>query len=202
MIEDYKQCYPDRKGQELTEEILKDLLLDHGYIRGLCREQIIIRRSPSGKPFLDPETSAKAGADLVFSLSHTAGLFGCVIASRKETEDIGLDLQYSRARSARKLARRYYAEEENRYLQESCGPQEDAQAGDHPGSDAECEREYEARFFRLWTRKEAFSKYTGAGLTQILEKESVLDRKDVDFLDLDLGNGLYGCICSSIHTGG
>ena len=78
------------------------------------------------------------------------------------------------------MARRYFTAEEISYLEES-------------GEDAAA---LEERFFRLWTRKEAYAKLTGEGLTAVLEGAPVTGRDDLVFTDMNFGDGLYGCICT------
>ena len=87
-------------------------------------------------------------------------VFVCVFAD----ENIGLDIQHRRNVKAEKIAERYFTDEETKLVK---GEQ-------HPGNE----------FFRFWTRKEAYCKYTGEGLAQIIGKFDVLHRDDVDFIDL------------------
>ena len=61
--------------------------------------------------------------------------------------------------------------------------------------------EWDSRFYTLWTRKEAYSKYTGLGLEQIMKREDVLERKDVSFLDLRLDDGCFCAVCTGIEEG-
>lgn len=155
-------------GSRLTNALVKELLISNSHVseEEWKRNRMRILRQPGGKPVLEPNRG------ICFSVSHTGDVFACVIAEMEETSSVGLDIQQSRNMDVQKLALRFYTEEENQWL--NSNPE---------------------GFFRLWTRKEAYAKYTGAGLVSVLEKTSVLGRTDVIFEDLDLGNGLYGCIC-------
>lgn len=74
-----------------------------------------------------------------FSISHTGNLWGCIMSD----SDVGLDLQEIKPRvKAEKLAGRFFSEEEYKYVRNN----------DIYG------------FFRVWTVKEAYVKYTGRGL--------------------------------------
>ena len=68
--------------------------------------------------------------------------------------------------------------------------------GDRPlGIDLQHGRKLGApEFFRLWARKEAFSKYTGRGLEDVMAGISVLNRMDVEFLDFQWEKDVY-CSC-------
>ena len=178
LIENYREVYPELSGRDLTDALVEKLLREHGYVSE--HEQVRILRLPGGKPVL------QSRADLMFSVSHTGDVFGCVICRAKAgqedapaSSEIGLDLQLAQNRDVMRLARRYFTEEEIRYIE--------------TGSDPAGKRR---RFYRLWTRKEAYAKYTGRGLEAVLEKEPALGRTDVVFEDLDFGDGLLGCICS------
>ena len=56
-------------------------------------------------------------------------------------------------------------------------------------------------FYKLWTRKEAYCKYTGLGLEQIMKREDVLEREDVSFRDLRLDDGCFCAICTGTEEG-
>lgn len=172
LIEDYKDSFPQLRGKALTDALIVQVLTENRYLPEDA--QPVIQRLDGGKPVLQDNDRIR------FSVSHTAELFACVVSAAEEQEEtapeMGLDIQYVRSTDTDRLARRYFTEDEVQYLQ-----QQDRDA-----------------FFRLWTRKEALSKYTGRGMAQILEKEPVLAREDVIFTDLVLGDGLYGCICTGI----
>ena len=160
IIEQYKEEYPELKGRQLTEALVRSILEEQGIIE----PQIL--RTDRGKPYL-------AGNELYFSVSHSEDMFACLLADC----NVGLDIQQLRDVRAEALARKYFTEEEYHYMKSR-------------GEDG---------FFRLWTRKEAFAKYTGRGLEEILQKVPVLGRSDVIFTDLSLGDGLYGSCCCGIE---
>ncbi len=91
-----------------------------------------------GKPFFPSHP------DVQFSVSHTGGIWVCVFANRP----VGCDVQMHRenddpARLSR-LAKRWFSAEECRYLEEN---------GYTP-----------TEFYRIWSRKEAYVKFTGEGI--------------------------------------
>jgi 4'-phosphopantetheinyl transferase len=99
------------------------------------------RMNRHGRPDLDPNPW-----NLVFNLSHTAGLVACVITRGRAC---GVDVERSPARpEAMALADRWFAPEERAYLEET--PPE--ARGD--------------RFLEYWVLKEAFTKALGEGLTR------------------------------------
>ena len=113
-----------------------------------------------GKPYFPSHP------DVHFSVSHTGNLWACAFADR----EVGLDVQEHRenddpARLAR-LAKRWFSDGERRYLEE---------------------RGYEpAEFYRIWSRKEAFVKYTGDGIGE------------GNFPELDVTQSLPGCAIRDI----
>ena len=106
--------------------------------------------------------------DIFISASHSKNLFACCIGDRP----LGIDLQHGRSLDPEKIAGRYFAKEETERVQ----------------------RLGISEFFRLWARKEAFSKYTGNGLADVMAGISVLDRTDVEFLDFQWEKDVY-CSC-------
>jgi 4'-phosphopantetheinyl transferase len=96
--------------------------------------------SPQGKPSL-----ANEGTDLRFNISHTAGLAALAFARARE---IGVDVEKLRPEcEAQKLAERFFSASEREVISGFSGP-----------------ALHEA-FFRCWTRKEAFIKAKGGGLS-------------------------------------
>ncbi|MET0387445.1 MAG: 4'-phosphopantetheinyl transferase superfamily protein [Polyangiales bacterium] len=102
-----------------------------------------------------PELAGPAAASgLRFNLSHTRGLVACGIAAH---DDLGVDVEeLGRRVEIEGLARRVFSPRERAGL--------DALSG-------EAQR---ARFFELWTLKEAYVKATGKGLASPLQGISFL----------------------------
>ena len=106
---------------------------------GIAPEEIRIRRKAKGKPFLAD------ARNVFFNISHSGEYIVCAF-SRQE---IGIDTERI-GRARMEVARRFFHPEEIAVLE---------------GVDPE---ERDALFFRYWSVKEAFLKYTGTGLTRPL----------------------------------
>lgn len=72
-----------------------------------------------------------------FSISHSGEIWACLMADF----NVGMDIQLYRQLKYEKVAQRFFAENEAEYIKEQ---------GIHA-------------FFQVWSRKEAFVKYTGKG---------------------------------------
>lgn len=119
--------------------VLRDLL---GRYLGMPPERVRFRSTRFGKPELDPEAQ---GRNLRFNLSHSHGLALIGIARDR---DIGVDVErIVPERADRQVAERFFAPAEVAALQDFAG-----QAW------VEC-------FFHCWTRKEAYVKARGEGLS-------------------------------------
>jgi 4'-phosphopantetheinyl transferase len=104
--------------------------------------------SPQGKPAL-----ANQVTDLRFNVSHTEGLAALAFGRARE---IGVDVEKTgRDCEARKLAERFFSESERQFISRLSGP-----------------ALHEA-FFRCWTRKEAYIKAKGGGLSIPLDQFDV-----------------------------
>lgn len=164
IYEDYRDMYPDLKGRELTDRLLSYALADAGM------PDLEILRTEKGKPYVQSPDAAGGphSPNIYISASHSKNLFACLIGDRP----LGIDLQHGRKLDPEKIAGRYFAEEEAELVRRLGAPE----------------------FFRLWTRKEAFSKYTGRGLEDVMAGISVLHRTDVEFLDFQWEKDVY-CSC-------
>jgi 4'-phosphopantetheinyl transferase len=128
----------------LTRGTLRSLLAR--YLGGAPRE-VRFRYAGQGKPALEGESG------LSFNVSHTNGL--ALMAFVKERA-IGVDVEnVARETDAERLAERFFSEHERQAL--GC-----------LGGD-----ELKAAFFRCWTRKEAYIKAKGDGLSLPLDQFDV-----------------------------
>ena len=166
IIHDYKNIYPDLRGKELTDALVRDCL-------GI--KDAVIERTEKGKPYVRvPEDSGNMAPFI--SVSHDGDTFALLVSD----SEAGLDRQYARGIQTDRIAARYFTAEEAEQT-----------AGDETAD----------RFFELWTRKEAYSKYIGTGLEQIMRKEQVLDRDDVRFTDIRLEDGAFCAVCTGKEEG-
>ena len=112
-----------------------------GRYLGIDPSQVQFRYGPNGKPYL----SAGNGSALRFNLAHSHELALCGVAYDRE---IGVDLEHIRSvPDVDQIAADHLTARENAALR--------ALSGD----------EAIEAFFRCWTRKEAYMKATGEGLT-------------------------------------
>ena len=94
-----------------------------------------------GKPYLQNKRNSP---EVFFNLSHSGDYVVCAVSEK----EVGVDIQKMRAEGIEKLADRFFSVEERRILQ---GRQD--------------------LFYRLWTRKEAYGKLTGEGITAAIDKD-------------------------------
>jgi 4'-phosphopantetheinyl transferase len=132
----------------------KDFVLTRGTLRlllarylGSAPEHVRLGSAANGKPFLEGEP------DLCFNVSHTDGLALLGFAKRRA---IGVDVEnLEREIEAELLAERFFSERERQALRRFNGD------------------ELRAAFFRCWTRKEAYIKAKGDGLSLPLDQFDV-----------------------------
>ncbi len=109
------------------------------------------RYGENGKPYLADYP------DIYFNLSHSKDVVVCVIAG----QEIGVDIQ-RHVKIKENLARRFFTEEESTFLDKL--RLEDGSIG----------KDYEECFFRLWSIKESYIKFTGRGMKQGLDTFTIL----------------------------
>lgn len=132
-----------------------------------------IKRSEKGKPYFTEGPC--------FSVSHSGNIFGCIFSEH----NVGLDIQHRRNVNAVRMAERFFTEEEADLVRESV-------SGEERSSD---------EFFRLWARKEAYAKYTGEGLAQVMNRTDVIGRKDVQFTDMRICEDCFCAVCTGVGEG-
>jgi len=114
-----------------------------------------------------PELAFPAAPELRFSVSHSGDL---VVYALARGVEIGIDVEKIRPmKDAPAVARRFFSETEQRSLA-AAGPDRSLQA-----------------FFTCWTRKEAYIKATGVGLSTPLDRFSVgvLPEEATAILEID-----------------
>jgi 4'-phosphopantetheinyl transferase len=118
-----------------------------GYV-GAEPRQLQFVLGPHGKP-----TLAASCGRLCFNVSHSKKLGLCAVSRHSE---IGVDLEYIRpVADAERIAERFFSAQENAVLQSLPANQR------------------QAAFFNCWTRKEAFIKAIGEGLSHPLNQFDV-----------------------------
>lgn len=126
--------------------------------------QAIIRRDRNGRPYFSNIPYAD------FSLTHTDSLCGAALCCHTAPR-VGIDLEeISESRDCERLAHRFFTAEEQQMVREG-------------GNDV---------FFRLWTQKEAYAKYSGQALTSLLSTCNVARKAQQDGLLLTSLPVAYG----------
>jgi len=137
----------DRQCYVAGRALLRIILASH-----LGQEPAELRFSYSKKekPSLDP---TKTGSDLTFNISHSGGI---ALLAFSRGREIGVDIEQVRPNSdLEAIARRFFSQHEQKQL---------AALSKDEKIDA---------FFRCWTRKEAYVKATGDGLSLPLSQFDV-----------------------------
>jgi len=128
----------------MTRSALRSLA---GRYLGISPQMVCFRYSAHGKPHLDGD------ADLRFNVSHTDGL---ALMAFAQCRDIGVDVEkLHRTTDLRKLAERFFSLREREELGKLDGEQ------------------LQTAFLRCWTRKEAYIKARGEGLSLPLHQFDV-----------------------------
>jgi len=153
--------------------------------------EVVFAKNEYGKPYMESiyKTGGKTGkikmdTALFFSVSHSENMIICAVAcfnagadcQKKNTDD---------AAECRKIAARFFSAQENAFLERD-----------------KSERDYIDNFFTIWTKKEAYIKYTGKGLAEGLDTFSVTTEKrhksflnEVCFKSFDIKNDFYVYLC-------
>lgn len=177
--------------EEHRNDFLASRLLTRGVLAayaGQPPEQLRFSRSPTGKPAL-------AGAEFVFSLSHSHGVCALLVSA---TGRVGVDIECQQTKRADiSIAEHYFDPREYRWIL--------------LGQDVS---DRYRRFLIIWTLKEAVLKAEGSGLSLPLDSVAVQleDDSSVRFLAMpeslrekNLHGGLINLdgdvLCSWVRTG-
>lgn len=112
---------------------------------------------------------------LHFSISHSGGWWLCAMGQ----QILGLDVQQEKVLDAIKLSSRFFHQEESDYLKA------------HPED-----------FFRVWTGKESYAKFTGTGIAGTFRSFSVVENSQlkeklnkITLRHLPFKTGYVLCLC-------
>ena len=140
-----KKCDVCRVPEDRVRSLAGDHLAREGLARlcGVDPAGIRFGRSDRGKPFA-------TGLEAHFNISHSGNFVVCAVSERS----VGIDVEQLRPVRSR-LAQKVCTPAELSYIQEA------------PGWGDLLSGEAMVRFFRIWTAKEAYFKWTGTGITNL-----------------------------------
>lgn len=113
---------------------------------GVEKQDIVFERTEKGKPYA-------VGLNIGFSISHSEDMVVCAVSG----QDIGADIEKIRPLNMR-ITRAACNESDLEYL---------FGIGARNTETVEHDRGILARFFRIWTAKEAYFKYIGSGIDDL-----------------------------------
>ena len=169
VVLDEKLTFEDvRKYEVLLPEYRREKIGRYRFEKDKLRSLIaglLIRRAAGEKPlaFGEHEKPYVRDGSLYFSVSHS----GDIVAIAVDDREIGMDVEELPAEDRLKIADRFYHPREREYVH---GAEDEARA-----------------FCRIWTRKEAYLKMTGEGISTDLtafDTTSSPLRDSIDTVDL------------------
>lgn len=157
---------PKRETEDFTEPRLRrdtpQTALEA--LRGKRPIEVAYCYNPEGKPYFQE-------IPLYFSLSHSGDAVFLAMSQR----EVGADIQAVTKADWESLAKRFYGKNDLEYM-ESCG--------ENPvlGADDLLENlDARERFYQLWTKKEAYGKLTGEGVSKYLDREVPGEEQGIDW---------------------
>ena len=129
--------FPDDRKRTVAGELLAKRMLSDRC--GIEIEKIVFDRSEKGKPFA-------VGLSAAFSVSHSGAFVLCAVSDKP----VGADIQEHHPVSDKLISRVCTARELAFVAEDGISQEEKLQ-----------------RFFRVWTGKEAYSKYLGTGIRSL-----------------------------------
>lgn len=172
--------YRDRALPLLSDERREKVLSAHSEVNALrsLGAGLLLRRYVGAGPFARGEFGKPyLPGGVPFSLSHGGDLV--VLAVGEVGTELGVDVEKHDRLWREAVARRFFTEEEQRWLQGSS-----------------------ERFFHLWTRKEAVLKCCGSGFSRFAVFSVLHDRCRVDGIDYRLNTLTAKGHCISLAVAG
>lgn len=156
-------------------------------LRGKRPIEAAYRCGPEGKPYFQE-------IPLYFSLSHSGDAVFLAMSQR----EVGADIQTATKADWESLAKRFYGKQDLEWMESGGGipvAGED-NCSENPGA--------QERFYRLWTKKEAYGKLTGEGVSKYLGRKVPGEEQGIDWNcgRLELGEQVYFlAVCGKRNCG-
>ena len=139
---------------------------------GLPNESIVFDTNAHGKPFLRDHSAFQ------YNLSHSGGYVACVIGGTP----VGIDIETVRPMNL-EIIDRFFTKDERQYIQ-----------------NRPVEKKIIA-FFEIWTKKEAYVKYRGTGLSLPFSSFQVLEPQDAIVFHCVFQEEAFVChVCSGTQS--
>ena len=159
------QCETGKEDVQDDAWIIQKLSIQQILSRLNSPTEVTYRYGEKGKPYF-------AEIPLYFSISHCEDYVFCVFSP----QEIGADIQCKKTVDEESMLRRFFAPKD-KAVWESCVT-------------AEEKRDF---FYRLWARKEAYSKLTGRGIAETIAVDT--DSPPVSFEEYEVENNYRIAIC-------
>ena len=111
------------------------------------KESITVKKGLHGKPYFD------GYSEWQFNISHTSGMIAIAVSDKP----VGIDIEKIQKQDLR-IAERYFTDAECNYINE-----------------ADSDDDKNKRLLEVWTKKEAYLKFTGEGMSRPISSFSVID---------------------------
>lgn len=128
-----------------------------------------IGKNEYGKPYFTNNDK------IHFSISHSADRGVVMIDEHR----CGVDIELLREVNYIKIAKRFFTDEESRYLLQT----------------EKTDKEKMELFFKIWTGKEAYTKMLGCGLTMRMDSFSIFSKELMERETFDIRDNCMLCIC-------
>ncbi len=169
---------PTRETEGLTEQCLRRNTPQTALeaLRGKRPIEAVYRYGSEGKPYFQE-------IPLYFSLSHSGDAVFLAMSQR----EVGADIQTVTKADWESLAKRFYGKQDLEWMG-SCGDPSVSEKDNCPEN-----LDAQEKFYRLWTKKEAYGKLTGEGVSKYLDREVPGEEQGIDWNcgRLALGEQVY-----------